>query len=227
MLVKEVMHSIDVKLSPKQSALEAWQLIREHNVIGLPVQNSQSKYIGILTRNNIIEAGPEILNGHATVTSIMTDSVYVLNDHTTLANVWALHGEVFPIVNKDNEMIGVLDKNSVCHELLNKANWILLQVETILDSVNNGIIAINNQGIVSLYNQSAEKITRRPKSYAMGRHLSEVIIPQGLLDVLKEGKCQSQHKISITYTNGDRTYVTNRSLIYENKIYILELTLCH
>lgn len=216
MLAKDTMTSANTSLYPEQPAEEAWHLIRKHRVVGLPVKDASGKIAGMVTRDDIIEAGPEVLRKPATVADIMNKFVHVINEDMPLVNAWALHGQVFPVIDRFGEITGVLDKNKVCVQLLNKANWILLQVETILDSVNNGIIAINNDGIIHLYNQAAEKMTRRPKSYAMGRHLSEVIIPQGLLDVLKEGKYQSHEKISITYTSGNRTYATNRNLIYEN-----------
>ncbi|MBF7082939.1 sigma 54-interacting transcriptional regulator [Desulfallas sp. Bu1-1] len=217
MLVKDIMTPLEISLSPRDPVVKAWRLIRKHGTVGLPVVEPDGQIVGVVTRDDIIESGPEILaRPGAAVTSLMRDRVCVLREDSSLVDAWALHGKVFPVVDKDGRLIGLLDKYRVVVELFNKANWILLQVDTILDSVNNGIIAINNQGIISLYNRAAEKMTRRPKSYAMGRHLSEVINPQGLLDYLKDGQSQSECKPPITYTSGNRTYLTNRSSIYEN-----------
>ncbi|WP_347488801.1 sigma 54-interacting transcriptional regulator [Desulfoscipio sp. XC116] len=216
MLVKDIMTPIGISLRPDQPAQEAWRLIKQHKVAGLPVLNSEEKIIGLITRNDIIEWGPKVFMETTAAADIMQSPVHTIGEDDSPTDVWTLHGQVFPVVNQDCRFSGLLEKDKVGSELLNKASWILLQVDTILDSVNNGIIAINNDGEIRLYNQAAQKITRRSKNYAMGRHLSEVIIPQGLLDILKDGKSRKDYKLSITYTKGNRIYLTNRSPIYEN-----------
>lgn len=216
MLVKDIMIPTTISLRPDQPVLEAWQLIRRHKVAGLPVLNLDGEIIGLVTRDDIIEWGPEVFVETSSVATIMQSPVHTMREDDSPADAWALPSQVFPVVNQDNRLSGLLEKSRVGSELLNKASWILLQVDTILDSVDNGIIAINTEGIIRLYNHAAEKITWRSKSYATGRHLSEVIIPQGLLDVLKDGRSRKEFKLSITYTEGNRTYLTNHSPIFEN-----------
>ena len=216
MIVKEIMTPLRETLTPEQPAEAAWRLIRHLGVMGLPVTDKKGNLVGTVTRDSLIESGPEILSENLTVDSIMNNQVFALDEDSPITEAWSMHGTVFPVINAAGEISGVLDKGIVSAELLNKANWILLQVETILDSVSNGIIAINKDGIISLYNRAAEIITRRPKSYAMGRHLSEVIIPQNLLDFVHSGEEQAECKLTVTFKSGNRTYLTNRNLICEN-----------
>ncbi len=214
MLVNKIMTPISISLRPDQPAAEAWQLIRQHKISGLPVLNPDGEIIGMVTRNDIFKWGPKVFEETTTVTAIMQSPVRTIGENDSWANAWALHGQAFPVVDQDNCLSGFLGKTRVGSELLNKANSILLQVDTILDSVNNGIIAIDNSGVIRLYNQAAEKMTRLPKDYAMGSHISTVICLQGLLDVLKDGI--SRKEVKLTYTQGNRTYLTNQSPIYEN-----------
>ncbi len=90
------------------------------------------------------------------------------------------------------------------------------QLETILDAAHNGIIAIDRQGTVTLFNEAAVKIVRRSKKDAIGKHLSEVIIPTGLLDIIRTGESQLAYKFTVRYSTGTRVYVTNRNPIVEN-----------
>ncbi|KAF1084149.1 Limonene hydroxylase [Sporotomaculum syntrophicum] len=216
MLVNKIMTPLSVSLRPEQPAAEAWQLIRQHKITGLPVLSPNEEIIGMVTRNDLIEWGAKVFEQNTTVADIMQSPVQTIGENDSWANAWAIHGQAFPVVNQDNRLCGFLAKTRVGCELLNKANSIQLQVDTILDSVNNGIIAIDNNGVIRLYNQAAEKMTRLPKSSAMGCHLSEVISLQGLLDVLKDGRSRKDFKLSMTYTQGNRTYLTNQSPIYEN-----------
>lgn len=91
----------------------------------------------------------------------------------------------------------------------------LHRMEAILDAANNGIIAIDKHGVVTIFNHAAEEITRRKKSEALGKHLSQVIIPLGLLDVLATGRGEL-NKFSVRYSSGTRVYITNRNPIVEN-----------
>ncbi|WP_027363891.1 sigma-54-dependent Fis family transcriptional regulator [Desulfotruncus alcoholivorax] len=216
MLIKDIMTPIELTLLPEQPVATAWRMIRDLGVMGLPVTDRNGTLVGMVTRDSLIEGGPELLSENPAVVSIMNNRVFALREDSPITDAWSMHGTVFPVLNDKGETSGVLDKGIVAAELLNKANGIMLQIDTILDSVSNGIIAINKDGIISLYNRAAEKITRRPKSYAMGRHLSEVIIPQGLLDFVNNGKEQTECKLTVAFKNDNRTYLTNRNSIREN-----------
>ncbi len=216
MLVSKVMTRTAACLDPDRPVVEAWKLMSEVKVKGIPVVDGRGGILGMITKDHLLSAGPEVMASPVKVGEIMERDVAVLSENSSLVDAWALPGTVFPVVNEKKQIAGVLDKNLVAPELFNLAVHMLQQGETILDSAHNGIIAIDGNGIITIFNSAAEKITRRPKAQALGRHLSEVIIPQGLLDVLKEGKSQRQHKFVINYSSGSHTYLTNRSPIIEN-----------
>lgn len=215
-LIRDIMTKIDTVLSSEQKISEVWKQIIDKEVIGLPVVDQQENITGIITRDDLLTVGLEKDGTNAPVASIMRDDIFVLHEETPLEEVIALHEKVFPVVDSRGKPTGILDKSQIGLALFKEANRMLLQVETILDSAHNGIVAVDENGIVTIFNQAAEKITRRPKREAIGRHLSEVIIPQGLLDILKEGKTQLHHKFSVEYSAGTRVYLTNRSPIVEN-----------
>ncbi|MHB8919003.1 MAG: sigma 54-interacting transcriptional regulator, partial [Desulfocucumaceae bacterium] len=216
MLVNKLMTRTDVSLTPDRPVIEAWRLMSQVRVEGVPVLDEQGGICGMITMDHLLSAGPEVISTPVTVGQIMERDVAVLSERSSLVDAWALPGTVFPVVNGENRITGVLNKKLVAPELFNLAVGMLQQGETILDSAHNGIIAIDRNGIITIFNSAAEKITRRPKAQALGKHLSEVIIPQGLLDVIKEGKSQRQHKFSINYSSGSHIYLTNRTPILEN-----------
>lgn len=216
MLVKKLMTRTTVSLAQDRPIIEAWGLMNSIEASGIPVIDNAGKIAGVITRDQLFAAGPDGINKPITVGEIMEKDVAVLTGDSPLVNAWALPGTVFPVVDSENRLTGVLEKNKVTPELFNLATKLLQQGETILDSAHNGIIAVDRNGSVTIFNSAAEKITRRDKSQALGRHLSEVIIPQGLLDVLKEGKAQRHYKFSVNYSTGTHTYLTNRSPITES-----------
>lgn len=217
MLIKEVMTKSTITLKPEQDALEAWRILINSKLTGIPVTDDEGKITGIVSRDEIVNAGPDILTGKITVQSIMEQEVYVLKQELPISDAWTLPGNVFPVTDQNDNVTGILDRSEVGHALFKKASQMFQQIETIMDSAHNGIIAIDESGTITMFNQAAEKITRRKKSKALGRHLSEIIIPHGLLDILEKGTFQSQHKFTVEYSSGNtHTYLTNRSPIIEN-----------
>ncbi len=216
MLVREIMTPCPVTLQPDQPAWQAWEALRETGLAGIPVVDGSGNITGIVSREDIVCAGPERFAGRDTVRSIMQCDVHVLREDAPAVDAWTMPANVFPVTGEAGRVVGVLDRSEVGHALFKAAGRMLQQIETIMDSAHNGIVAIDEKGIVTIFNQAAERITRRKKSEALGRHLSEVIIPQGLLDILKEGTHQPHYKFTIEYSSGTHTYLTNRSPIIEN-----------
>lgn len=58
------------------------------------------------------------------------------------------------------------------------------QFATIIDFVHDGIIAIDNQGCITVFNSASERITGFGKGEALGRRITEVIPETRLLDIL-------------------------------------------
>ncbi|SFH05832.1 PAS domain S-box-containing protein [Desulfotomaculum arcticum] len=215
MRVREVMTKCDIIIRPLASALEAWRILSSTGLPGVPVVNDQGKVVGIVTGEEIVNAGPEMLSEGTQVQAIMQEDIYVLREDSPVTDSWTMPANVFPVINSRGRTTGIMGRTEAAQALFKMASSMFQQIETIMDSAHNGIIAINEDGVVTMFNQAAEKITRRDKSEALGRHLSEVIIPQGLLDILKDGQYQSHYKFSVEYSSGTHTYLTNRSPIIE------------
>ncbi len=59
------------------------------------------------------------------------------------------------------------------------------QFATIIDFVHDGIIAIDNQGYITVFNDASEKITGFARQEAMGKRITEIIPETRLLNVLE------------------------------------------
>lgn len=86
------------------------------------------------------------------------------------------------------------------------------QLDTILNSTREGIIATDNAGLIQVYNPSAEQIVGVPAAQALGRHATEVIPGTRIHRVLDTeeaeiGRLQSVHGTAI---------VTNRVPMHDS-----------
>lgn len=86
----------------------------------------------------------------------------------------------------------------------------------IIESMYNGIVAIDRQGIIILFNKAAAEMLEVKQAEVIGRKIDEVIPTTGLLEVVNTGKLESNQKMLF----GNRTIISNRSPILSNDIII-------
>ncbi len=217
MLARELAISpVACYLSPSDAVEKAWHLFRKHREEVIPVVSEAKKLLGIIDRQILLELDPQEIRGGMTVESVMEKAPAYVREDSPLEELWSLSGNVLPVVDAGGRVTGMLHKSDVGYLHYQKAENMWKHVEAILDAAHNGIVAIDRRGMVTIFNRAAEQITWRKKKEALGKHLSEVIIPLGLLDVLRTGESQLCHKFTVKYSNGTRVYVTNRTPIIQN-----------
>jgi len=86
------------------------------------------------------------------------------------------------------------------------------QVEAIIGSIYNGVIGINQKGIVVIFNPSAERILHISASWAMGKHIEEVMPESGLYKVLQTRESLPYQKVKV----GDALCIANRSIVIQD-----------
>lgn len=129
--------------------------------------------------------------------------------------IWPVTVPWLLAVDESGRLVGTLNAATVAQAMTERYQSRIKELESILESAHNAIIAIDKDGMVTFYNEAAEKLVWRPKADVIGKHLSQVIIPLGLLDILKTGEKQFGYKFTIRYSRGPRTYLTNRTPILE------------
>ncbi len=87
------------------------------------------------------------------------------------------------------------------------------QFKAILNNINNGVIAVDADSIITLFNKSASQITQVPQSQAEGRPLSEVFQDHSIQSVLQTGRPQLGKLINF----GKVTAISNTVPVITNK----------
>lgn len=103
----------------------------------------------------------------------------------------------------------LMEKERLYTECIQTLNTRMQTLEEIVEMCHDGIIGLDKDGKVILFNQSAEKITGLTKKDVIGKHANALSIPkvsQDLSDVISLGQPQYEHK----YCIGQRSFVTNR-----------------
>ncbi|KKM10143.1 hypothetical protein SY88_15295 [Clostridiales bacterium PH28_bin88] len=90
----------------------------------------------------------------------------------------------------------------------NSLTWL----KTIINSIYNGIVAINTKGQIILCNQSAAKLVDLPVEEIVGRPIKEVIPGSGLMHVVSMGVPMVSQRLKIN----DTFVYSNRTPVWEN-----------
>lgn len=70
------------------------------------------------------------------------------------------------------------------------------QLDAVLSSVSDGIIAVDNHGYITQYNPASEKIVRVAAADALGRHLTDIFPPDiPLFEAIHQGKVYNNCEI--------------------------------
>ena len=84
-----------------------------------------------------------------------------------------------------------------------------LTSEQLIESITNGLVAVNKDNIITIFNQSAERIMGIHRRNVIGKKASEVLENSGLEEVLESGEAVVNVKQKMNHT----TIITNRSPI--------------
>lgn len=80
------------------------------------------------------------------------------------------------------------------------------EMEVIIDSTHDAMIAVDKEGMITLFNKAAQRLTKIDGGDAIGRHVTEVILNTRLPFILKTGKSELNRKQPL----GDINIITNR-----------------
>ncbi|MEW9122889.1 MAG: sigma-54-dependent Fis family transcriptional regulator [Thermotaleaceae bacterium] len=80
------------------------------------------------------------------------------------------------------------------------------ELEVILDSTHDAMIAVDHQGIITLFNKAAKKLTKKEDVDVIGRPITEVVENTRLPYILKTGDSELNRKQPLE----DITIITNR-----------------
>lgn len=90
------------------------------------------------------------------------------------------------------------------------------QLKAVLASINDGIIAVDHQGIITQYNPASEHIIHVDAKDAIGKHLSEIFPPDiPLFDAIHQGKSYNNCEIVLART-GSHYITSGRPIIAED-----------
>lgn len=179
----------------------------------LPVVDTEGKYLGVVSSGDIL-ANLDKVRDQVTIDTICRSYPSADQEESLIEVIENDEFNILPVTGNHNELIGFINGRNLINYALDRHKRDAEMTSQVVTSSHNGMIAINNDGIIVVYNPAAERILGRNKEEMIGKHISEMDPAKGLLETLETGTVSVGVKTIIF----GRTILTNRSpLIFQGK----------
>ncbi|MHB1419928.1 MAG: sigma-54 interaction domain-containing protein [Bacillota bacterium] len=200
-------------LNINQNIGRAWEELQKYNYWMIPVTDFDGKFQGGLQWRelaNVLIKGAD--KNETTIKMLSLIPCPQILATMPIAETLKLPSDVFAVIEPDGRFQGLTDRARLVSAYSEQTEIKLQQLDAIFDSAHNGILAIDTQGIITSFNPAAEKLSHRTREDAIGKFIADVVVPTGLLDVVRTGLPQFGTK----YQVGRKKYITNRTPIFKN-----------
>ncbi|NLU48305.1 MAG: sigma 54-interacting transcriptional regulator [Syntrophomonadaceae bacterium] len=211
MKVAEFMTTDPIVLNPDDSLWETACLFMKKNIDGAPVVKD-GKMVGLITKTHLIRAIVDRVDMQNPIKDYMTKQVKYLHPEQDIRDVDIMYTGRYPVLD-NNKLIGFITKSDIMVALNQIIDELAGQMETVINSAYNPIVAIDCQGIIRIWNNAAERYTGLPRSDVIGSFINDIIPESQLFEIIKSKKCEYGIRIRI----GETSFITNRAPIVNNK----------
>lgn len=237
----EVMTSDPIVLHPQQTIREAASMFRKYGIDGAPVVDKQGEIIGLFTKSHIMKVVADGIEAELPVKHLMTrnqiitvsphdkvedfykhlpdeayvepDSLYDMDEYDLEKRRLAELGRL-PVV-EDGKVVGMCTRTDMHQIFRDLLNSIIIELDTIIDSVHNPIISVDRRGLIKTFNRSAEKLLGRTAQSVLGKSIRVFFPATRLIETLKTGQVEYSQQIVLE----GKKYLSNRSpIIQEDEI---------
>lgn len=196
------------ELYENDEVLPAVNIFASMNASGALVFNDSRELVGMITERELIKGISE--NSHD-LRDIMLNIGQIVYEDDDIKSMIVHDQDIFPVMNKNQEYTGVITRRQLLETFSREVSLELSHLDAIFNSAHNGILSIDDKGYITSLNPAAERMAGTTKENAIGRFVTDVVTPKGLLDVLRTGESTTEK-----YSVGNRKYITNRTPLFKN-----------
>lgn len=197
-------------LNPEVSLAAAAAVLIEKKLEGAPVMEN-GELLGVFSRTHVVQAVADNADLNRPIRYFMASHFTSVAPDTDIMELDASYTGCYPVM-EDGKIVGFVTRSDFMTGLNTKISEISSQMETLINSTYNPIIAIDCSGAIITWNKAAERITRLKKEDVLGRIISDVVPESELLKVVATGKTELGVKIKF----GDISAITNRAPIIKD-----------
>ncbi|KUG03981.1 sigma-l-dependent transcriptional regulator [hydrocarbon metagenome] len=211
MIVGNFMNKDVIVLDLNTTLYEAAEIFLNNEIDGAPVVDGKIM-IGLFTKTHLIRAMHAKDELDKPVKDYMTRKVRTVNPEEEILDVDVSGTGRYPVVDESGQLVGIITKSDIMTALSEIVSEISGQMETVINSAYNPIVAIDKEGYINIWNRAMEKMSNQKASDVLGRFISNIVPESNLLSVIKSGRREFGIKLKV----GDKSTITNRAPIITN-----------
>ena len=192
---------------------EAIAIFGQVPYFSLPVQDEAGTYQGMICVRTLLFAA-EALRAKGEIASGLTQlKAQQLSTRHDLIDL-SIYNDVVPFVDAAGKLVGFMRAKLIGRKTSRFFRQIAELERKILEASHNGILAIDSEGKVTLYNPAAERILGRKREEVIGRHIADLDPNMGMMDALNQMSPMTGVRTKI---NGVSILANRTPLIYEGE----------
>lgn len=191
---KDIMSTNLLKVEPNKLLAEVLKELvinKKHEVFIVTSDNNGTEDIkGVLTLNDFGKVMENDILLNEPVSKFMVSPVYIFSPEESAEAARNFMKKTgigsLPIWN-GQKIIGVVDSTTLRDTFYKQTEELGVQLKEIINQIHEGICVVDSQGLVRLWNKSAEKIYRVSEEEVIGKELNKYF-PMALLDIVLKSK---------------------------------------
>lgn len=195
-----ICNNLTVFLKPTNTLREAIVCFSRARLDAIPVVNEKNSILGVMTKHNLYKALLGELSLDAPLAGLYTYPAIQVLDKDPFDKVYTtmLNGRIGQVVvtrNKE-QPVGMVTRLNLMEKLHNRTSRMAEELASLLDALENGVLAINRRKLVTVLNPAAEKMLGVNAREVMGRDITTVLPAIKLDEILFSGQVESLTKIA-------------------------------
>ncbi len=211
MIVGNFMNKEVIVLDLNTTLYEAAGIFLQNEIDGAPVVDGKIM-IGLFTKTHLIRAMHARDDLHRPVKDYMTRKIRTVKPEEEILDIDISSTGRYPVVDESGQLVGIITKSDIMIALSEIVTEISGQMETVINSAYNPIVAIDKEGYINIWNRAMEKMSNQKAGEVLGRFISNIVPESNLLSVIKSGRREFGVKLKV----GDKPTITNRAPIITN-----------
>jgi len=208
--IKEFIKGKLISLTADVTIREAVKIFIDNKIDGAPVVDDDFKLQGLFTKSHIYRAINEEIDMQTRVGDVMTREGFIVgHPEADIDDVIYPGLGRLPVVNDDGRVIALITRTDLAGVFYNSYQVLASELDTIIDSTHNMIIATDCQARIKVFNRAAERMLEVKSEDVRGKPIVEIFPNSGLPDTIRTAADQPLQKIVLN----NRNFISNRSPI--------------
>lgn len=190
--VAEAMNSDYGKVNHNNSVHEVLDLMLEKQWDEVLVVDDSGKEQGLITKEHLTKKVREGISQDALIKEVCVKEILTIEPDVELTSArdfmrWHKIGRL-PVKDDTGEVVGILTARDVCNGFSGKLEALGNHMYSVIENIVEAVQVINCDGVVTLWNQQAEKQFHIKAEEIMGQKLEDFFPDDLLMEVIKTGE---------------------------------------